>query len=83
MAVRAGMGFGELKLSSAEAFWDWIDLLEDGGVNSYWQSDRVMISSAWSDRAPRPASGAPVAAQSGASFDPMPKAGNSRPPPDR
>lgn len=44
MAVRAGMGFGELKLSSAEAFWDWIDLLEDGGVNSYWQSDRLASS---------------------------------------
>lgn len=44
MPVRAGMGFGELPFSGAEAFWDWIDMLEDGGVNSYWQSDRIASS---------------------------------------
>lgn len=41
MPVRVGMGFGELPFSGASPFWDWIDMLEDGGVNSYWQSDRL------------------------------------------
>ena len=41
MPVRVGMGFGELPFSGAAPFWDWIDMLEDGGVNSYWQSDRI------------------------------------------
>lgn len=44
MPVRAGMGFGELPFSGPDAFWDWIDLLEEGGVNSYWQSDRIASS---------------------------------------
>ncbi|WP_416898459.1 MAG: LLM class flavin-dependent oxidoreductase [Minwuia sp.] len=44
MPVRVGMGFGELPFSGADAFWDWIDLLEAGGVNSYWQSDRIASS---------------------------------------
>lgn len=44
MPVRAGMGFGELPFSGAEVFWDWIDMLEDGGVNSFWQSDRIASS---------------------------------------
>lgn len=44
MPVRVGMGFGELPFSDAAAFWDWIDLLEDGGVNSFWQSDRIASS---------------------------------------
>lgn len=41
MPVRVGMGFGELPFSGAAPFWDWIDMLEGGGVNSYWQSDRI------------------------------------------
>lgn len=44
MAVRAGMGVGELPFSDQNAFWDWIDLLEEGGVNSFWQSDRIASS---------------------------------------
>ena len=44
MPVRAGLGFGELPFSGAEPFWDWIDMLEDGGVNSFWQSDRIASS---------------------------------------
>lgn len=44
MPVRVGLGFGELPFSGAAAFWDWIDQLEDGGVNSFWQSDRIASS---------------------------------------
>lgn len=28
--------------SSASAFWRWIDLCEAGGVDSYWQNDRLV-----------------------------------------
>lgn len=42
MAVRAGMGFGELPFEDASTFWRWIELLETGGVDSFWQSDSVV-----------------------------------------
>ena len=32
----------ELPFSGADAFWRWVDLCEAGGVDSIWQSDRLI-----------------------------------------
>jgi len=40
--VSVGMGIMELPFTSADAFWRWIDLCEEGGVDSIWQSDRLI-----------------------------------------
>ncbi|MXW36112.1 MAG: LLM class flavin-dependent oxidoreductase, partial [Chloroflexi bacterium] len=36
--------------SSTRAFWRWVELCEDGDVDSLWQSDRLLAS----DASPRP-----------------------------
>src|SRR5579871_5352723 len=40
--VSLGLGIMELPFSGADAFWRWIDLCEAGGVDSIWQSDRLI-----------------------------------------
>ena len=41
MKVRVGLGIpGQLR--DAAAFWDWVDLCEASGVDSLWQSDRLI-----------------------------------------
>jgi len=40
--VSVGIGIMELPFSGAEAFWRWVDLCEAGGVDSVWQSDRLI-----------------------------------------
>jgi probable F420-dependent oxidoreductase len=42
MATRVGLGLIGFPFSSAEGFWRWIDLCEEGGVDSFWQSDRLV-----------------------------------------
>ena len=42
MTIAVGLGLMAFPFSSAAAFWRWIDLCEAGGVDSYWQSDRVV-----------------------------------------
>ena len=41
MAVRIGLGLADFSFSGASAFWRWVDLCEQGGVDSLWQSDRL------------------------------------------
>src|SRR5580765_6415292 len=41
MAVRIGLGLADFAFSGASAFWRWVDLCEQGGVDSLWQSDRL------------------------------------------
>src|SRR5579862_9777658 len=40
--ISLGLGIMELPFSGADAFWRWIDLCEAGGVDSIWQSDRLI-----------------------------------------
>jgi probable F420-dependent oxidoreductase len=41
MKVRVGLGIpGQLR--DAAAFWEWVDLCEASGVDSLWQSDRLI-----------------------------------------
>lgn len=42
MATRIGLQLIDFPFSSADAFWRWIDLCEQGGVDSVWQADRLV-----------------------------------------
>ena len=42
MTVSAGLGIASFPFAAADAFWDWVDLCEESGVNSIWQSDRLI-----------------------------------------
>lgn len=42
MAVGVGLGLADFPFSSADAFWEWVDLCEAGGVDSLWQTDRLV-----------------------------------------
>lgn len=42
MTVSAGLGIANFPFAAADAFWDWVDLCETSGVNSIWQSDRII-----------------------------------------
>jgi probable F420-dependent oxidoreductase len=42
MAIGIGLGMAEFPFSSAKAFWKWVELCEDGGVDSIWQTDRLV-----------------------------------------
>jgi probable F420-dependent oxidoreductase len=42
MGVAIGLGCAEFPFSSAAAYWRWIDMCEAGGVDSIWQSDRIV-----------------------------------------
>ncbi len=42
MAIGVGLGLADLPFSSADAYWAWVDLCEDGGVDSLWQTDRLV-----------------------------------------
>lgn len=42
MTVAVGIGLMEFPFSSAAAYWRWVDLCEQGGIDSFWQTDRVV-----------------------------------------
>ena len=42
MALRIGMGLGNFPFSCAGAYRNWVMLCEEGGVDSVWQSDRLV-----------------------------------------
>src|SRR5262244_4207737 len=42
MTVSVGMGIAAFPFADARGFWRWVDLCEAGGVDSIWQSDRVI-----------------------------------------
>jgi len=42
MGVGIGLGCAEFPFSGAAAYWRWIDLCEAGGVDSIWQTDRIV-----------------------------------------
>ena len=45
MNVAVGLGITEFPFSGAPAFWRWVDLCEAGGVDSLWQTDRLVSAS--------------------------------------
>lgn len=42
MTISAGLGLANYPFDDARQFWRWVDLCEHGGVDSLWQSDRLM-----------------------------------------
>ena len=42
MTIGVGFGLMELPFSSGSAFRRWVDLCEEGGVDSLWQTDRLV-----------------------------------------
>lgn len=42
MGVRLGLGLATLPFDDARAFWSWVELCETGGVDSLWQTDRLV-----------------------------------------
>ena len=40
--IAAGIGLMEYPFRTASGFWRWVDLCEQGGVDSIWQSDRLI-----------------------------------------
>ncbi len=42
MAIGIGLGMAEFPFSSAKAFWKWVEMCEAGGIDSIWQTDRLV-----------------------------------------
>jgi probable F420-dependent oxidoreductase len=40
--IAAGIGLMEYPFRTTSGFWRWVDLCEQGGVDSLWQSDRLI-----------------------------------------
>jgi probable F420-dependent oxidoreductase len=40
--ISVGLGLMGFPFSGAEAYWRWVDLCEDSGVDSIWQTDRLI-----------------------------------------
>src|SRR5579884_3804247 len=40
--VAIGVGFMEFAFTGAAGFWRWVDLCEAGGIDSLWQTDRIV-----------------------------------------
>ncbi len=42
MTISAGIGIASFAFDDAHGFWRWVDVCEQGGVDSIWQSDRLI-----------------------------------------
>jgi len=42
MSVAIGLGLMEFPFASAADYWRWVDLCEAGGIDSLWQTDRLV-----------------------------------------
>jgi len=42
MTIGAGIGIANFAFEDARGFWRWVDLCDTGGVDSIWQSDRII-----------------------------------------
>jgi probable F420-dependent oxidoreductase len=42
MTIGIGLGLMEFPFSGARDYWRWVDLCEEGGVDSIWQTDRLL-----------------------------------------
>lgn len=43
--IAVGVGIMEYPFQSSDGFWRWVDLCEQGGVDSIWQTDRIVSRS--------------------------------------
>ncbi len=42
MSISVGLGIAEFPFSDVKAFWRWAAMCDEGGVNSIWQTDRMV-----------------------------------------
>ncbi len=49
MGIGVGLGLANFPFSTVDAFWRWVDLCEDTGIDSLWQTDRVLSSQPFLD----------------------------------
>ena len=42
MGIAIGIGIAEFPFASAEAYWRWVGIAEAGGIDSIWQTDRLV-----------------------------------------
>jgi probable F420-dependent oxidoreductase len=42
MSVAIGLGLMEFPFTGAEGYWSWVDFCETAGVDSLWQTDRLL-----------------------------------------
>jgi probable F420-dependent oxidoreductase len=42
MSIAVGLGLMEFPFAGAAGYWRWVDLCESGGVDSIWQTDRLV-----------------------------------------
>lgn len=42
MTVAVGLGLMEFPFATTAGYWRWVDLCEQGGVDSLWQTDRIV-----------------------------------------
>jgi probable F420-dependent oxidoreductase len=42
MTISAGLGIANYPFEKVDDFWRWVDLCDSEGVNSLWQSDRII-----------------------------------------
>jgi probable F420-dependent oxidoreductase len=40
--IAVGVGLADYPFATASGFWRWIDLCEAGGIDSFWQTDRLV-----------------------------------------
>ena len=40
--IAVGVGLMEFPFASTDGFWRWVDLCEAGGIDSIWQTDRIV-----------------------------------------
>jgi probable F420-dependent oxidoreductase len=44
-AIAVGIGIMEFPFDTIDGFWRWVDLCEQGGIDSIWQTDRLVSRS--------------------------------------
>ena len=42
MGIGIGLGIAEFPFQGAEGFWRWVQICEAGGIDSIWQTDRLV-----------------------------------------
>lgn len=42
MSIRAGIGIADFSFADGKEFWRWVELCDKGGIDSIWQSDRII-----------------------------------------
>ena len=45
MGINAGLGIANFSFDDPRGFWKWVDLCDQSGIDSIWQSDRIIESS--------------------------------------